>query len=223
MRTVITGMFFLACSIQVGLAQNLAQGQMIKKEVLRAFGGHKALKQIKTLSYTLEKGAPEKTKSSEKVVVNFQQQYLKKVLLDKQPPTVHIYEQARGWEMKGKQKIALTQAQTKSLESIFFYNFLGMLINDKIRWEFIRNMTYRGQTVRVVRVSDPTYQLDLLVAKNGEIVTSSSPDDKGHYNYFADELEYKEIGQGVRFPLVFKVFRGKKLTYEGKFKNIVLR
>lgn len=222
MRTVITGLFFMACSIQVGLAQGLAKGQMIKKEVLRTFGGYKALKQVKTMSYTLEKGTPEKAKSSEKVVVNFQQQYLKKVLLGKQPPTVHIYEQGRGWEMKGKQKTALTQAQTRSLKSIFFYNFLGMLINDKIQWEFIRDMTYRSQIVRVVRVSAPTYQLDLLVAKNGEIVSSSSPDNKGQYNYFADEFEYKDIGQGVRFPLVFKVFRGQKLTYEGKFKNVVL-
>ena len=116
----------------------------------------------------------------------------------------------------------LSDAQSQRLANNFFYNFIGMLQNAKVQWTFVKNTTYRKQQVRIVRVIDGQDQLDLFVNAQGDIVTSSTPDAAGNYGYYADELEYKNVGKGVRFPLIFKVFRDGKCTYEGEFKNVVL-
>ena len=59
-------------------AQTPANGLSIKQEIIKAFGGKKAIQRVKTFSYTLEKGAPQQTKSVEKITLNFKAKYLKK-------------------------------------------------------------------------------------------------------------------------------------------------
>ncbi|OJJ23489.1 hypothetical protein BKI52_03760 [marine bacterium AO1-C] len=221
-KTILTTSFIICCCY-FGKAQELTQGQSIKEEVLKVFGGKTALQTVKTFAYTLEKGVPDQPKTAEKVMLNFTKRFIKKTF-EKEGKTIsHIYQNGKGWEMKQGKKTPLTDKLTKRLTNNFFYNFIGMLQDNDLQWKFIKNTTYRAQDVRIVRVMNDEHQLDLFVNKKGEVVTSSTPNESGKYNYYADEYEYKAVGKGIRFPLIFRVFKAGKCTYEGMFKNVVVK
>lgn len=203
-------------------AQAPVNGLTIKQEIIQAFGGKKAIQRVKTFSYTLEKGAPQQTKITEKITMDFKAKYLKKTFEKEGVSITQVYKNGQGWEIKKGKQTKLSDAQSQRLANNFFYNFIGMLQNAKVQWKYIKNIIYREQKVRVVRVVDGQNKLDLFVNAKGDIVTSSTPDAAGNYSYYADELKYKKVGKGVRFPLIFKVFRGGKCTYEGRFKGVVI-
>ncbi|HAS40918.1 MAG TPA: hypothetical protein DCS93_10580 [Microscillaceae bacterium] len=210
------------CFYHFGWSQETTQALAIKQEIIKAFGGKKALRSVKTFAYTLQKGVPEKPKTTEKWVLDFAQNRIEKRMTKDGQTIIQRYENGQGWEVKSSKQSKLDTKATKRLTNNFFYNFIGMLQDDSIRWEFIKNTIYRKQKVRIVRVSNTVHRLDLFVNKQGEIVTSSTPDSTGKYSYFADEFEYKPVGQRIRFPLVFRVFEANKCTYEGVFSNVLI-
>ena len=217
---LLAGLIF--SSYHLGQTQSLKRGQAIKQEVIKAFGGKKALQTVKTFAYILETGVPGQPKTTEKWRLDFAQRHIEKITNKDGQTIIQRYENGQGWEVKSGKRSRLADKSTKRLTNNFFYNFIGMLQDENIRWEFIKHRSYRNQPVRVVRVSNASHRLDLFVNQRGEIITSSTPNITGKYSYFADEFEYKLIGQGVRFPLVFKIFVAGKCTYEGVFKNILI-
>ena len=212
----------LCCFYQGGWSQDTEQAQAVKQEVIKAFGGKKALRSVKTFAYTLQKGVPGKPKATEKWVLHFAQNRIENRMTKDGQTIIQRYENGQGWEVKSGKQSKLDTKATKRLTNNFFYNFIGMLQDESIRWEFIKNTIYREQKVRIVRVSNTAHRLDLFVNKQGEIITSSTPDSTGKYSYFADEFEYKSVGQGIRFPLVFRVFEANNCTYEGVFSNVLI-
>jgi hypothetical protein len=219
-KTIITcGIWLLLTNL--AFAQNAPKGQAVKQKVVEFFGGKKALKKLRKLSYTLEKGVPNQATINEQIWVHFKRKRLKKIFTRKGQTVTQYAKNGKAWEGKGRQKRLLAKADTKRLTNVFFYNFLAMLKDPKIQWLWLKETTYQDQSVAIVRVADKTYTLDLFVAPNGKILTSSTSDDKtGEYEVFADELEYVEIGKGLKFPLVFKVYSNGMLVYQGRFKDM---
>lgn len=219
-KTIITCCLWVLLS-NLTLAQNLQKGQVVKQKIVAFMGGEKALKKLRKLSYTLEKGVPNQAKVSEQVWIHFKRKRLKKNFTRKGQQVTQYYKKGKAWEGKGKQKRLLAKAETKRLGSDFFYNFLAMLKNPQIQWQWLKATTYQDQTVAIVRVLDGANMLDLFVTPKGKILTSSTLDAKtGEYEVFADELEYVDIGKGLKFPLLFKVYSSGMLVYEGRFKDM---
>ncbi len=204
---------------QITYSQVINTGASIKQEVMKAFGGEAAMKQVKELTYTLEKGKIGGAKTKERVTIYFRDVEVKQVFSKEGVAITRLYSNGRIWEKKNGNTVELPKEQSKKLSNLFFYNFIGLLKDDLVKWKFIKSTTYRQQPVRIVRVSNEQYQLDLFINRQGEIVTSASP-KVGPYLYYADEFEYKSIGKGIRFPLVFKVAKDGKYTYKGKFKEV---
>lgn len=208
MKKTILILSLVATVASVCVAQHTAKAKEIKQRVVKAFGGKKALQSIKTFAYTL---------NGQKVVIDFDKRLLKKELTRSK---TQFYENGKAWEIAIGEKKMLSKAKAARLGNTFFYNFLCMLTNDRIQWKFIKSTIYAKQAVDIVRISDVKHSLDLFVARNGEILTSASPKEDGTYDSYADELEYVTLNKGVRFPLVFRIMRNGKASYEGRFENV---
>ncbi|WP_299457054.1 hypothetical protein [uncultured Microscilla sp.] len=205
----------------VTIAQNLPKGQVIKQQIIQFLGGKKALKKVRKLSYTLEMGVPGQARLSEEVWIHFKRKRLKKTFTRQGKKVTQYYKKGKAWEGRGKHKRLLSEDETDKLSNVFFYNFLGMLTNPKVQWQWRKETTYQNQKVAIVKASDATHRLDLFVAASGKILTTGMPNPKnGEYEVLADELEYVNIGKGVKFPLVFKVYSNGVLVYKGRFKHI---
>ncbi|EAY26007.1 hypothetical protein [Microscilla marina] len=203
------------------VAQSLPKGQAIKQQVIQFFGGKKALKKVRKLSYTLEMGVPGQARLKEQVWVHFKRKRLRKTFTRKGKKVTQYYKKGKAWEGRGKHKRFLAKDETDKLGNVFFYNFLGMLNNPQVQWQWLKETTYQNQKVAIVKAADATHSLDLFVTASGKILTTGMPNPQsGEYEVLADELEYVNIGKGIKFPLVFKVYSNGVLVYIGRFKNV---
>lgn len=215
-------------------APNNAQtlGARTRERMVDAFGGQRAIDKIKYLQYSILK-----TSYREDTVITIRTDY--KLDLKQRSATATTTKNNEtivkkigpdgAWLIQNGQKQELSETDKKELEGIFFYNFLLMLQNKKLRFEHIMESSYKGRDADVVRVTspqNPAHTLDLFVAKdNGQVLTSSKaqPGSSLSYAYYADELEYKPINRKINFPMVYQVFANGNMVTEGRFVNMKLK
>ncbi|WP_089318623.1 hypothetical protein [Pontibacter ummariensis] len=201
--------------------------------MIKAFGGRKALQGLKEFQYTLRRTtyqADQVIRTETRYTLDLSQNYLTVCEKTSEGDSVlKQIDQSGAWLIQHEHKQALSQQEKEALQRVFFYNFIPMLRNEKLRFTFVNGTTYKGRQAAIVRVSDPENPklvLDLFMdAENGQILTSSKATEGSQdpYPYFADELEYSSIGKGVIFPLVYQVYVNGKLSSEGKFEDVGLK
>lgn len=192
--------------------------------MVQALGGQSAIDSIKSFTYTLTQSTLTGPSSSKNYHLNLQHQYIS-VSSNSGAELVSIGPDGAWKTVNGKRQALLPEEQA-TLRRPFFFNFIPMLQNKQLLFSYLRSDMYGNRRVDIVRVSDPDNNaliLDLFIDReNGQVVTSSKPNPDGTYPYFADELEYEPIGEGIIFPLVYRVLVDGKVTSQGRFENIRL-
>lgn len=231
MRKFATLLMLISCSVAYGqeTATDAKAGQ-VKALIMQAFGGEKALLQATHFSYTIKRTAY----SSDTVTtrthysLDLERQHIQEKRFLAGDSVIKWIGNDGGWLLKDGHKSELPEADEKRLQQTFLTNFIPMLRNNALVYEYKTHTKYKGKDVQVVQVYTPQKKaliMDLFIdAENGRILTTSRPDNKtGEYTYFADELDYQPIGKGIIFPLVYQVWVQGKLTVEGRFENVLIR
>ncbi|MBC5993649.1 hypothetical protein [Pontibacter cellulosilyticus] len=226
-------LLFLLCTCTVSLAQGKASDRKAlkaKTAMIKASGGEKALNAINLFSYSILKtsyGTDTITTRTD-YILDLSRQYVEEKQFTDIDSTIRWTDATGAWIILNGNKSKLPEDEIKRLQRILLTNFISMLKNDALEYVYKESTSYKGKTVDIIKVYTPSRQnlvLDLFIdSENGQILTSSKPDpETGKYSYYADELDYQHIGEGVKFPLVYQVWIGGKIVTEGRFMDVVVR
>lgn len=111
----------------------------------------------------------------------------------------------------------------RALHQSMYYNFLYLLVAEHTTWAIVGNYELQGKPALVVSVKDNQRKADeihlFLDPQSWQILSSSTPEN-GHYPYFANEYEYRQIPcLSISFPMRYEVVVDGKLTSWGIFEG----
>lgn len=206
------------------------KARQVKASILQAFGGKKALLKPVHFSYTISRTAYgiDTTFTRTHIALDLNSKFVTET---RYTPTDTVIKEigANGsWVTKSGIRKPLPTEDEQRLQQFFYTNFIPMLRNEALVYTYKMRTIYKGRQADVVQVYTPQKKaliMDLFVdAVNGRIITSSRPGEKtGTYNYYADELDYQPIGEGIIFPLTYQVWTQGKLTVTGRFEDVLIK
>ncbi len=225
-------LILLYCPVLLAAPDNAKLSVKARERMVDAFGGQRAIDKIKYLQYSIlrtdyTKDSVVTTRTDYKL--DLRQRYVTATTTEGKETVIKKIGADGAWLIRNGQKEQLSQEDKEKLEGIFFYNFLTMLQNKKLTFEHVMESSYKGREADVIRVShpeNPTYTLDLFIAKdNGEVLTSTKPGPGNslNYPYYADELEYKPVNRKINFPMVYQIYTDGNMVTEGRFVNMKLK
>lgn len=191
------------------------QKHSVRGNVVEAFGGSEALRQLDTISYAID---------TERFADGHTTRQTRYYTISIKNRSISEWTDAARSEAGLVRSAGSDSAEhAKDAYGNLFYNFLFLLNEERATWREIGSRLYKNRRCIVFEVSDPERVLDpihlFVDASTYLIVTSSIPSD-GKYTYFADESDYQEIPcLHVQFPLTFSVVRQGKVVVRGRFHD----
>ena len=230
MKRILFILFLLTYTLACTQAQtNDPRVMKVKQAMLHALGGEKAINGIKHFNYAIIRTAygTDTTTTRTDYTLDLVRQHVQEKQVFASDTIIKKIDDNGAWLVKNGYKTPLPEKDVARLQRILLTNFIPMLRNKALVYEYKQRSTYKGRQVDIIKVYTPQKQsliLDLFVdVENGQILTSSRPDENGKYGYYADELEYRPIGEGVVFPLVYQIWIDEKKTAEGRFVDVVIK
>lgn len=200
-----------------------------KQAMVNALGGEEAINGIRHFSYAIIRSSygTDTIQTRTDYTLDLVRQHVQEKQVLASDTITKKIDDTGAWLIKNGNKTALPEEDVARLQRTLLTNFIPMLRNKALVYEYKQRSTYKGRQVDIIKVYTPQKQsliLDLFVdVENGQILTSSRPDKNGKYGYYADELEYRSIGEGVVFPLVYQIWVDEKKTAEGRFVDVVVK
>ena len=230
-RTVFLLIFILSYTLLFAQADSeaLRKGSMIRQSMLKAFGGERNINKVKAVEYTAigtsyQGDSSVSTRTTYRL--DLKRRYISATSHNGSSTHVKAIDGNGAWQEAGGTREPLSPEEKAQLERIFFLNFLAMLQNQDLRFEFVLTCQYKGHPADIVRVSNPenpSQSVSLVVSKdNGTVLASTqwNPEKPDQSIYYADELEYERLHQGVVFPLAYQLFVDGDLASEGRIVDI---
>ncbi|MEJ8756281.1 hypothetical protein WG947_04690 [Pontibacter sp. H259] len=231
MKKTLALVLLLACTVvQAQTINTEHKARKAKAAMLKAFGGETALKAISHFDYTIIRTdySGDTTFTRTNYTLDLNHKYVRETRFTA-TDTVTSWISAEGaWLLQNGKQTELPQQDKERLQRVFLTNFIPMLRDNSLTYLFKERTKYKSRTADIIQVytyGANMHVMDLFVdTRNGRILTSSRPDAKtGIYTYFADELDYQPIGEGIVFPLVYQIWVNGKLLTVGKFENVQIK
>ncbi|MHC2992587.1 hypothetical protein OB13_13705, partial [Pontibacter sp. HJ8] len=225
-RTVFLTIFILGYVVLTAQSDgSLSKGQSVRESMVKAFGGEKNVNKIRLIEYTaldISYHSDSSITTSTRYRLDLQRRFITATTRENGVTVVKAIDESGAWKRTNGEKEPLLPEEEEKLKHILFLNFLSILQNKDLQYEYVLVCQYKGHTADVVRITNPTQpseQINLFVSKaDGTILASSrqDPDKANQPISYADELEYKEIGRGIVFPHAYQVFVNGEMASEGR-------
>lgn len=232
-RTLFLTIFILGYAVLTAQSDgSFTKGQSIRESMVKAFGGEKNVNKIRLIEYTaldISYHSDSSISTSTTYRLDLQRKHITATTHKNGVAVVKALDESGAWKRMNGTKEPLPPEEEEKLRRILLLNFLSMLQNKDLQYEYVLACHYRGHTADVVRITDPikpSEHINIFVSRADGTILASSWQDLQKASQpisYADELEYKRIGQGIVFPHAYQVFVNGEMASEGRIIDIKVK